>query len=63
MDRSPMTSHTPRAFARSLSMVALLILCISMVLALLAAPPTASAAGSQFFAQTAHAVSGPFMAY
>ncbi len=63
MDDRLLGNHTPRALTRCLSRVTLLTLCISMVLALLAAAPAASAAGSQFFPQTGHAVSGPFMAY
>src|SRR6266542_3244146 len=63
MDDRLLGKHTPRALTRCLSRVTLLTLCISMVLALLAAAPAASAAGSQFFPQTGHAVSGPFMAY
>src|SRR6266511_5242432 len=63
MDDRLLGKHTPRALTRSLSSVTLLTLCIRMVLALLAAAPAASAAGSQFFPQTGHAVSGPFMAY
>jgi hypothetical protein len=63
MDDRLLGNHTPRAFTRCLSRVTLLTLYISMVLALLAAAPAASAAGSQFFPQTGHAVSGPFMAY
>jgi hypothetical protein len=63
MDDRRLGNHTPRALTRSLSMVTLLTLCISISLALLAVAQTTSAAGSQFFPQTGHAVSGTLLAY
>jgi len=63
MDNTALRNTRPHAFGRALRLVALLALYISTVLAVLAAPPAASAATSQFFPQTGHTVSGPFLAY
>jgi hypothetical protein len=63
MDDRLLGNHTPQAFTRPIHRFVLFALGISAVLAVLAAAPPASAAGSQFFPQTGHAVSGPFMAY
>src|SRR5690349_12453864 len=63
MNTSQIRNHSAQTFTRSTRLLALLALGISAVLAVLVAAPPASAAGSQFFPQTGHAISGPFMAY
>ncbi len=47
----------------SIRLIALLTLSISTILSVLVAPQAATAAESQFFPQTGHTVSGPFLAY
>ena len=56
-------SRSAQAFTRPIRRLVLFVLGIIAVLAVLAVAPPTSAAGSQFFPQTGHAISGPFMAY
>jgi hypothetical protein len=63
MNNSQIRNHSAQAFMSSIRLLALFALSFSAVLAVLATAPPASAAGSEFFPQTGHAVSGPFMAY
>ena len=63
MNSSNIRSRSAQAFTRPIRRLVLFVLGISAVLAVLAAAPPVSAAGSQFFPQTGHAISGPFMAY